>query len=79
MVSRNLLKGNISFINRDDLILPECGFESVYIEVDKDVFHKNKDLIIGEIYRPPDKDLKLFNTNMEDLHANYKMKINTVT
>ena len=64
------LKENISYINRDDLILPECEFESVFIEIDKDVFRKNINLIIVVIYRPPDKDLKLFNTNMEDLLAN---------
>ena len=56
----------------DDLILPECEFESVFIEIDKDVFRKNKNLIIGVIHRPPGKDLKLFNTNMEDLLPNLK-------
>ena len=47
-------------------------FESVFIEINKDVFRKNKNLIIGVIYRPPDKDLKLSNTNMEDSLANLK-------
>ena len=43
------LKENISYINRDDLILPESEFESVFIEIDKNIFRKNKNLIIGVI------------------------------
>ena len=66
-------------MNRDGLILPEYEFESVLIEADKDVFRENKKLLIGVIYRPPDKDLNLFNMNIEDLLANLKkMIINTV-
>ena len=32
-----------------------------------DVFHKNINIIIGVIYRPPDTDLKLFNDSINDL------------
>ena len=63
------LKENISFIKRDDLILPECEFESAFIEIDQDVFRKNRKLIIS---RSSDKDVKSFNTNMKYLLANLK-------
>ena len=35
-------------------------YESVFIEIDKDVFNKEKNIIIGVIYRPPGTDLENF-------------------
>ena len=71
------LKEFISFMNRDDLILPKYKFESVFIDVSKGIFRKSNHFIIGVIDRPTDKDLKLLKQNMADLIVNlYKMTIN---
>ena len=42
-------------------------FESVFIEVDKSLFKSKRNVIIGEIYRPPWSDKKTFNTELEKL------------
>ena len=34
--------------------------ESLFIEIDKSVFKKKKNIIVGVIYRPPNTDIKLF-------------------
>ena len=51
-------------------------FESLFIEVDKSVFKPKRNVIIGEIYRPPSSDKKKFNTELENLlHKIERQKI----
>ena len=38
--------------------------ESVFIEIDKSCCGFNKDVVIGVMYRPPNKDVKSFNELM---------------
>ena len=64
------VRHDISFEKGNDLALKafdQTAYESVFIELDKNTFEKNKNIIIGVIYRPPDTDLKLLNENMESL------------
>lgn len=53
---------NIQFIHRDDLVL-KCNddVESIFIEIMTD---KGKNIVIGNIYRPPDTDISTFNEGL---------------
>ena len=64
------VRHDISFEKRNDLALKafdQTAYESVFTELDKNTFEKDKNIIIVVIYRPPGTDLKLFNENMESL------------
>ena len=61
------LKRGISYQNRNDLEHMGDIYESVFIEIDKDAFSKNKNVIIGVIYRPPGTDLEIFNEHISIL------------
>ena len=59
---------SINFTVRDDL----CSYisdtvESVFIEIDKDVFKTKTNLIVGEIYKPPNSSIIDFTENIESL------------
>ena len=45
-----------------------CGitdvYECVFVEIDKEYFHKEKHIIMGVIYRPPGTEMQNFNDNM---------------
>ena len=58
------LKRGISYQNRNDLEYMGDLYESVFIEIDKDAFSKDKNVIIGVIYRPPGTDLEIFNEHI---------------
>ena len=52
---------NDSLYQKRPGLIPEHRlYEASIVEIDKNVFHKNGDIIIGVMYRPPDTDLKLF-------------------
>ena len=61
------LVNDIPYQKRPDLIPEHKLYEATFVEIDKDVFHKNRNIVIGVIYRPPDTDLKLFNDSFNDL------------
>ena len=61
------LKRGISYQNRNDLEHMGDIYESVFIEIDKDAFSKDKNVIIGVIYRPPGTDLEIFNEHISIL------------
>ena len=42
-------------------------FESIFIEVDKAIFKTNRNVVIGELYRPPSSKIKNFNIELEKL------------
>ena len=56
-----LIRNNIEYTLRKDLCFQEDNFESIFIEIDKKVFNKTRNLIVGVIYRPPDTDIRKFN------------------
>ena len=47
------LRDVIPFQHRHDLVMADCKCECIFIKVDKDIFSKSKNLIIGVIYTPP--------------------------
>ena len=55
----------IQYKKRDDLKLEKKHYESTFIEVDKSLFKTNRNVIIGEIYRPPSSKIKSFNSELE--------------
>ena len=61
------IRSNVVYQIRPDLSLSNGSSESIFIEVDKDLFKKDKNIIIGVIYRPPNTDLKLFNDDINEL------------
>ena len=48
------------------------SIESVFIEIDKTQLGKDKNVIIGVVYRPPNGDISLFNTYMSELLSKIK-------
>ena len=62
----------IPYIVRNDLSNFDSLAETVFIEVDKSVFQTEKNLIIGVLYRIPNKDMKLFNEKFNDLLSSVK-------
>jgi len=60
---------NIMYTERDDLcnIFSDTS-ESIFIEIPKDVFKSGKQIMDGEIYRPPNNNsIESFNKKLEDL------------
>ena len=41
--------------------------ETIFIEINKEKIRKDKNVIIGVIYRPPDRDIKVFNEYVSEL------------
>ena len=54
----------ISHQIRTDIFLKDDVAESIFIEIDKEVFKRGKNIIIGVTYRPPNSDLSNFNTSV---------------
>lgn len=67
------IKNDISFTIRNDLNIFDTFAETVFVEIDKSVFSTDKNIIIGVIYRIPDKDVKLFNDKFNDVLNNAKV------
>ena len=58
------LDNNIPYQIRPDIFLNDDFFENIFIEIDKDIFQRGINIIIGVIYRPPGTDLPTFNDSM---------------
>ena len=58
------IKNDVSFQDRNDLYSIDHMFESIFIEIDKHVFNKNSNIVIGVIYRPPNTDINCFNESL---------------
>ena len=54
-------KNGIQYKLRKHFKNNENLFESVFIEIDKNEFGSNKNIIIGVIYKPPNTSVKHFN------------------
>ena len=55
------IKKHIPYVTRNDLVSTDSIFESIFIELDKQVFHQKSNIILGIIYRPPNTDINSFN------------------
>ena len=40
---------------------------SIFIEIDKDIFRTNRNIVIGLIYRMPDSSVGVFNERITDI------------
>ena len=58
------LDNSIPYKIRSNLCLADDVSECIFIEIDKEIFKKDKSIIIGVIYRPPNSDLNAFDTSM---------------
>ena len=58
---------SIEYSIRDDLCQMNDIMESLFIEIDKNNINKDKNCIIGVIYRPPDTDVKEFNQSINNI------------
>ena len=63
------IKDHIEYTVRPDMCLNNEIIESLFIEIDKQVLGKTKNVLIGVIYRPPGTDIKRFNDRVEELLA----------
>ena len=58
------LDNNIPYQIRSNLCLAYDVSECVFIEIDKEIFTRDKNIIVGVIYRPPNSDLDAFNSSI---------------
>ena len=58
------LKDNIEYTIRSELSTFNDQLESVFIEINKDALTTDKNIVIGVIYRIPNRNLKDFNTHI---------------
>ena len=58
------IKDHLKYFKRPNVSLFESDLEYVFIEIDKDHFGRNKNVIVGTMYRPPGADMKYFNDKM---------------
>ena len=66
------IKDNLEFTVRTDLGINNACMESLFIEINKDIVGKNRNIIVGVIYRPPDTNVKDFNEYLEPLLESIK-------
>ena len=62
----------LEYYTREDLCYQNSIIESVFIEIDKDQIGKDKNVIIGVVYRPPNSDIYLFNDCMSEILTKMK-------
>ena len=55
------IRDEIPFTTRSDLAYFDTEMESIFIEIDKDIFRTNSNIVIGLIYRMPDSSVDVFN------------------
>ena len=60
------VKENIEYSVREDLCYSNRNIETIFIEIDKMQFCKDRDIVVGVVYRPPDTDIKEFNQIMAE-------------
>ena len=66
------IKDHIEYSVRNDLSLNNDIIESKFIEIEKEILGKSKNVITGVIYRPPGTDIRTFNSYLESILTNIK-------
>ena len=61
------IHNTIQYKKREDLTLAKTHYESTFVEIDKSIFKTNRNVIIGEIYKPPSTKIKSFNIELDKL------------
>ena len=59
-----LVRNEIQYKVRTDLNVNDFNFQLLFIEVSKDVFPSESDIIIGVLYRPPNTSVDIFNEKL---------------
>ena len=67
-----LIENSIEYTMRDDLIIQTDVLETLFIEIDKRQFDKDKNILVGVIYRPPGTDMNSFNNAIENIMLKIK-------
>ena len=68
------IEDSLEYIIGEDLCHQNNSIESVFIEIDKTQLGKDKNVIIGVVYWPPNGDIDLFNKQMLELLSRIKSK-----
>ena len=63
----------IDYFQKPDLCYQNKSIESVFIEIDKDPVGKDRNVIVGVIYRPADTDISTFNDYLAELLSKVKI------
>ena len=58
------LKDHMAFSERNDISIFDDELESVFIKIDKSQLYTDKNVIVGIIYRPPNRDINTFNDKL---------------
>ena len=66
------IKDYIEYTVRDDLCFNNDHIESIFIELEREIIGKRKNVITGVIYRPPGTDIRRFNEYLENILATIK-------
>ena len=61
------MRQTLEHISRDDLSFMNNNIESIFIELDKNQFKKNRNIAVGVICRPPNTNITEFNNYVLDL------------
>ena len=67
-----LIDKHIPYAIRSDLNIFDSDAETLFIEVDKCVFKTERNMVIGVIYRIPDRDANKFNENLNIVMGHIK-------
>ena len=68
------IEDSLEYFIREDLCHQNNSIESVFIQIDKTQLGKDKNVIIGVVYWPPNGDIDLFNKQMLELLSKIKSK-----
>ena len=74
------IKENITYQERETLFIDLKGVDSLSIEIPKEEFNTNKNIIITTVYRPPNINIRDFIFKLNDFlqmlhHTNKKVRI----
>ena len=61
------IRNDIKYMSRPDLEYFDGEMESLFIEIDKDVFNLASNVVVGVIYRMPNTCMEIFNDRMSDI------------
>ena len=68
------IKDHIEYHVRNDLSIQNAFIESLFVEIAKETVGKNKNVICGVVYRPPDTDVKKFNEYISAILSSIKQE-----
>ena len=63
----SVIHDEISFATRNDQAYFVNEMQFIFIEIDKDIFRSNSDVVIGFIYKIPDFYIDVFNERISDI------------